>query len=172
MYNFLEELSLSETQFLISKTQHAVLLIKELLAFAKVVKFPLQAEKGGAGGLSQEEHQRRRGKPRDLGIDSFEEVYKIAMSEKASEESQYSVQAYQLIAKLGALNAAALRDATLEEILKHMIQLGEENGGIVEDNIQDDPHCLKPIRIVRKALPHDTYQFQDLSRSIRPLRAC
>ncbi len=92
------------------------------------------------------------------------------MSEKASEESQYSVQAYQMIAKLGALNADALRDATLEEILKHMIQPGEEKEGIGEDNIQDDPHRLKPIRIVRKALPHDTCQFQDLSRSIRPLR--
>ncbi len=77
-----------------------------------------------------------------------------------------------MIAKLGALNVAALRDATLEEILKHMIQPGEENGGIGEDNIQDDPHCLKPVRIVRKALPHDTCQFQDLSRSIGPIRAC
>ncbi len=87
MYNFLEEFLISETQFLISKTQHAVLLIKELIAAANVMKVFRQTEKGGAGGLSQEERQRRRGKPRNLGIDSFEEVYKIAMSEKASEES-------------------------------------------------------------------------------------
>ncbi len=48
--DFLEEFSLAETQLLAAKTQRAVLLIKELFAAAKVMRFPLQAEKGGAGG--------------------------------------------------------------------------------------------------------------------------
>ncbi len=125
--DFLEEFSLSETPLLIAKTQHAVLMIKELIATAKVMKFPRQSEKGGAGGLAQEERQRRREKLSSLGMDSFAEVYKIAMSEKAAEESQYRIQAYMVLSRLGAFNAAVLRDATREEMIEHMVQLEEEN---------------------------------------------
>ena len=63
----------------------------------------------------------------ELGMDAFEQLYKIAKTEQVAEKSKFRIQAYQVLARLGMLNAALLRGATDEELLSNMIELEDEN---------------------------------------------
>jgi hypothetical protein len=125
LWDFLKEFSKSKNELSTSEILVATAKIKELCTLTRVTKLPMQ--KGDEEEAVVVERQRKRNRMLDVGMDAFENIYQIAKSEKSAEEAQYRVQAYQVLARLGAFNAALLRDASEDEILGKMIQLEEEN---------------------------------------------
>jgi hypothetical protein len=59
------------------------------------------------------------------GLNTFDELYEIAKSEAMANQVRARMQAYMVMAKLGALNALLMRDASDEEILLGIIQIEE-----------------------------------------------
>ncbi len=124
LWDFLQKYRDTKNELSSHKILAATAKIKELCALSRVTKLPLQ--KGDEEAIIAE-RQRKRGRMLEVGMDAFENIYQVAKSEKSAEEAQYRVQAYQVLARLGAFNAALLRDASEDEILAKMIQLEEEN---------------------------------------------
>lgn len=124
--DFVEEFSLSDSKIAITKILEATELIKQLIAYARIVKTSFLEQKGG-NQPSREERQKKRVRLLNMGMDAFDQVYVIAQSERKAEASKYRIQAYQVLASLGKLNAALIRDATDEELLSLMLELDDEN---------------------------------------------
>lgn len=124
LWNFLKSFRLTKNELSADEILAVVIKVRELCTLARITKLPMQ--KGNEEAVIAE-RQRKRGRMLDVGMDAFEDIYQIAKSEKSAEEAQYRVQAYQVLARLGAFNAALLRDASEDEILAKMIQLEIEN---------------------------------------------
>jgi hypothetical protein len=125
---FVEEFSLTNPRIATTKIMQATQLIKQLVAYASVLKTPLQEEKGAPP--ARLERQRKRDRLLNMGMDAFDQVYKIAQSEKEAEAAKARIQAYKVLALLGKLNALILKDATDEELLNLMLELEDENASL------------------------------------------
>ena len=123
-WDFLKNFRQTKNELSADEILAPVAKIKELCVLTRITKVPMQ--KGDEEAVIAE-RQRKRGHMLDLGMDAFENIYQIAKTERSAEEAQYRIQAYQVLARLGAFNAALLRDATEDEILAKMLQLENEN---------------------------------------------
>jgi hypothetical protein len=124
--NYLAEFSFSFSKLAITKIPEAVLKVKRFIAYAHVFKEALQTSKGRSS-LPAEERQLKRTRLLEMGMDTAEQIYKIARTEQDAENSKYRIQAYQVLSRIIMVNAALLKGATDEEILERMIELEAEN---------------------------------------------
>ncbi len=72
----------------------------------------------------------------------IDELYEIAKSEAMANQARARIQAYMVMAKLGALNALRMRDASDEEILLGVIP--------IEDLAAQNRKMLKEMKEAKK----------------------
>jgi len=78
----------------------------------------------------------------EKGLNTFDELYEIAKSEAMANQARARMQAYMVMAKLDALNALLMRDASDEEILLGVIQ--------IEDLVAQNRKMLKEMKEAKK----------------------
>jgi len=76
---------------------------------------------------SFDERKRKRDRMVELGMKAFEELSKIAESETAARESGFRLEAFKVVARLGMLNAALIRDQETEDLRNLIAELEEDN---------------------------------------------
>ena len=81
---------------------------------------------------SFDERKKRRDHLLELGMAAYEELRQISGSEQASREAGYRMQAYQVMARVGAFNAAVIRDQEAEELAQAIEALEEGNDRLEE----------------------------------------
>ena len=149
VWGYLEEFAaVNNPQILLTKLEHVQLRLNELVAFSRAEKTSKMVEKvaqyPGKTILTQayESRQEKRGKMLEKGLNTFDELYEIAKSEAMANQSRARMHAYMVMAKLGALNALLMRDASDEEILLGVIQ--------IEELAQQNRKMLKEMKEAKK----------------------
>jgi len=132
--DFIEDFSCARPRIAVTKIIRATQLIKELVAYATVLKVPLQEQKGT--DAAREQRQKKRDRLLQMGMDAFDQVYKIAQSEREAETAKCRVQAYKVLASLGKMNIAILENSTDEDLLGVMLELEDENADLEKMGVE------------------------------------
>lgn len=100
-------------------------LVKELVA---AVKRPQMLPRI-AGTAAFEERQHKRDHLVELGMQAFEELGKISESEQVAKESEFRLQAFVVLARVGAFTAAVIHnqdEADVLDLLERVEQVNKE----------------------------------------------
>lgn len=116
-------------------------MIKDLVTLAKDTVAQEREEAGQvriAANLPPEfdERKKRRNQLLELGMQAYEELRQISSSEQTARQAEYRMQAYQVMARVGAFNAAVIRDQEAED-LAHMIAELEEGNDKLEESLTE-----------------------------------
>ncbi len=100
-------------------------LIREIAI--SIRKTPMQEVKDRKSkAASADERDRRRKHLVELGLEAYDEIRKIASSERVSKESEARLKAFTVMARLGMFNAAVIRDEENDQLGRLIAEL-EEN---------------------------------------------
>jgi hypothetical protein len=100
-------------------------LVKDLVAAVKRPEMMTRI----AGTAAFEERQRKRDHIVELGMQAFEELGKISESEQVAKESEFRLQAFLVLARVGAFTAAVIHnqdEADVLDLLKRVEDLNKE----------------------------------------------
>jgi len=79
-----------------------------------------------------DERKKRRGRLLELGMEAYEELRQISGSEEAAKEAEFRMHADQVMARVGAFNAAVIRDQEAEELAQMIADIEEGNEKLEE----------------------------------------
>lgn len=94
-----------------------------------------------------DERKKRRDRLIELGMQAYHELSKISASEEAAKEAECRTRAYLVMARVGAFNAAVIRDEEAEELSDLILEVEEKNEQLDEE--------LEKLRRKRRQMEED-----------------
>ena len=82
-----------------------------------------------SGTVTFEERQRKRAHLVELGMRAFEEISRISESEQVAKESEFRLQSFQVLARVGAFTSAVIQnqdEADVVDLLKRVEKVNRE----------------------------------------------
>jgi hypothetical protein len=83
----------------------------------------------------QDERRKKRDRLVELGMEAYEELCRICASEQAAKEAACRMQAYRVMAQVGAFNAAVISDQETEDLSELIYEI-EARGRQFEEEIE------------------------------------
>jgi len=125
-------------------------LIEKMVVLVK--KMPMQEEKDAkTGGPAFELRKKKRDHLVELGMEAYDELRKISASEQVAKESEFRLQAFTVMARIGGFNAAVIRDQEAEDLVLLIEELQEGNNRL-EAKIKELTEGQREEEAVRRAL--------------------
>lgn len=112
---------------------------------AAIRKMPMQQQKDAETRLAREDRKKKRDHLVELGMEAYDELRRISSSEEAAKEAEFRLQAFLAMARIGAFNAALIRDQEAED-LEHLLAEIERYNNLlaaklkkIEEERQEEP---------------------------------
>jgi len=120
------------------RSHRASLVTKNLVALAKEVLRQEIAERDSVRitakvATAHDERRKRRDRLLEVGMEAYEELRKLSGSEEASKEAEYRMRAYMVMARVGAFNAAVIKDQETEDLSNLIMEVEETNEALEEE---------------------------------------
>lgn len=81
----------------------------------------------------QDERRKKRDRLVELGMQAYEELCRICASEQAAKQAACRMQAYRVMAQVGAFNAAVISDQETEDLSELIYEIEENSRQFTEE---------------------------------------
>jgi len=118
----LQELIIKTVEYEAEPLEERMRRVKTLITkiATAIRKMPMQELKDVETRVAREDRKKKRDHLVELGMEAYDELKKISTSEEAAREAEFRLKAFLVMARIGAFNAAVIRDQEAED-LEHLL---------------------------------------------------